>query len=211
MSAQLDHLVIGGSDLGMLVAWWKQASGVYPATGGSHDGFGTRNALIGVDRSTYVELISVDPNQPEPEQPRPFGLDDLEPHSVQLCTFVIAVPDIDTSARLMRDAGFDPGPVRSMERVKADGSVLRWQLAIPPRKATAGVQPALIQWGQQTPHPGTSLSSDVVVQELVLGLPDPQGLQSAFDALGADFAVSTTPEPMISAHFTTADGADFWL
>ncbi len=211
MTAVLDHLVIGGTDLGLLVAWWKQQTGTDAARGGSHPGFGTRNALIGVDDSTYVELISHDPDQPEPDRPRLFGIDALEPNSVQLSTMVLAVPDIAQATAAFRDAGLNPGKVFAAERTRGDGVTLRWQLAIPPDQKMGGAQPSLIQWGDDTPHPGTVLTPLVRVAEVSVGLPDPTRLVAALAGIGSDLVVNETPAPMVTAHFVVPDGAEFWL
>ncbi len=211
MTARLDHVVIGGTDLGLMVAWWKQETGIDAARGGVHEGFGTHNALVGVDESAYVELIAHDPAQPEPGQPRPFGLDDLEPNSIQLCTIVLAVDDIAAATAAVSAAGLDPGPVRAMSRVRADGTELRWQLAIPPDPDMRGTLPALIQWGEGTPHPGSALEHEVAVEELVIGHPEPDPLQSALVAIGADLVVTSTSETSLAVHFSLVGGADFWL
>lgn len=211
MTAVLDHLVIGGTDLGLLVAWWKQQTGTDAARGGAHPGFGTRNALIGVDDSTYVELISHDPDQPEPEEPRLFGIDALEPNSVQLSTMVLAVPNIAEATAVFRDAGLNPGKVFAAERTRSDGVTLKWQLAIPPDQKMKGAQPSLIQWGDHTPHPGTALTPIVQVDEVSVGLPDPTKLVTALAAIGSDLVVNETPTPMVTAHFIVPDGPDFWL
>ncbi|MFW2381649.1 MAG: VOC family protein [Acidimicrobiales bacterium] len=211
MSASLDHVVIGGTDLGLLVAWWRRQTGVDPARGGVHEGFGTRNALIGVDDATYVELISHDPGQPEPAQPRPFGIDDLEPGSLQLCTFVLAVGDIAEATDAVKDVGLDPGPVRAMHRTRSDGTELRWELAIPAQPGMRGTLPALIQWGPDTPHPGSTLEHSVVVEEIIVGHPHPDPLRAALAAIGADIDVGETSEPVLAAHFSVPGGTDFWL
>jgi hypothetical protein len=211
MNARLDHVVIGGTDLGLLVAWWKRETGVDPARGGAHEGFGTHNALIGMDATSYVELIAHDRTQPDPSRPRPFGLDQLEPDSVQLCTLVLAVEDIETATQRVRAAGLDPGPVNAMRRMRADGIELRWQLAIPPHSAMAGTLPAMIQWGPGTPHPGSSLGHDVRVQEIQLGHPAPDNLRAALAAIGSDLEVDETSEPVLAVHFSCAGGADVWL
>lgn len=203
--------MIGGSDLGLLVAWWKHKTGIDPARGGRHVGFGTRNALIGVDDTTYVELISHDPQQPDPGQPRPFGIDGLEPNSVQLCAFVLAVPDIAAATIAVKNAGFDPGMVRAMSRTRSDGVELSWRLAIPPDPEMKGALPALIQWGEHTAHPGSALARSVVVEEIILGHPEPEKLRGALEAIGSDVLVNQTPTPMIGCHFSVPGGADFWL
>ncbi len=211
MTATLDHLVIGGTDLGLLVAWWKQQTGTDAVRGGSHPGMGSHNALIGVDGSTYVELIAHDPDQPDPQQPRPFGIDALEPNSVQLCTMVLAVPDIASAAAAFRDAGLNPGKVFPAERTRADGVTLRWQLAIPPDPKLRGAQPSLIQWGDSTPHPGSVLPPAVRIEEVSVGLPDPTKLAAALASIGSDLMVAETPAPMVTAHLAVPGGPDFWL
>ncbi|MBT8241497.1 MAG: VOC family protein [Acidimicrobiia bacterium] len=211
MNARLDHVVIGGTDLGLLVAWWKRETGLDPARGGAHEGFGTHNALIGMDDTSYVELIAHDPGQPNPGRPRPFGLDELEPNSVQLCTLVLAVDDIAAATDEVRAAGLDPGPVTAMRRMRRDGVELKWQLAIPPHAATAGILPALIQWGPGTPHPGLSLEHHVRIEEIVLGHTDHQNLQAALTAIGSDLQVSEASEPVLAARFSVAGGSDLWL
>lgn len=211
MTASLDHLVIGGTDLGLLVAWWKQQTGIDAARGGSHPGMGSRNALIGVDDSTYVELIAHDPDQPDPQQPRPFGIDALEPNSVQLCTMVLAVPDIEDAAATFREAGLNPGKVFAAERTRPDGVTLKWQLAIPPDPKLRGAQPSLIQWGEETPHPGQGLAPTVRVEELAIGLPDPAKLAAALAGIGSDLVVNQSPAPMVSTRLSVPDGPEFWL
>ncbi len=210
MNASLDHVVVGATDLSLLVAWWKQQAGSSPIAGGSHPGAGTRNALIGVDDSTYVELLAFDPAQPDPDMPRPFGLDRLEPNSVQVCTFVLAVDDMEAALEAVRAAGLEPGEARSMSRTRTDGTELHWTLAIPPDQGMNGVLPSLIDWGAGTSNPGASLESVVNVAEIQLGLPDPEPLQTAFAGLGFDTTVAETPEPMLSVNFTTPD-TSFWL
>ncbi len=211
MNAVLDHVVIGGSDLGPLVAWWKHQTGIDPARGGRHEGFGTRNALIGVDDQTYVELISRDPDQPEPQHPRPFGIDGLEANSFRLCTFVLAVPDISAATAAVKASGLDPGPVTAMSRTRRDGVELSWDLAISPDQTLEGTLPALIQWGHGTPHPGSVLAPSVAVREVAIGHPEPGRLRAALKAIGSDVVVEQTPAPMISCHFAVAGGVDFWL
>ncbi len=210
MQAILDHVVIGGSDLGLLVAWWKQQTGVDAARGGVHHGFGTRNALIGAGDRTYVELIAPDPDQPEPAQPRPFGIDSLEPNSIRLCTFVLAVDDIEAAAELVRGCGVEPGPVRAMSR-RAGDVELRWKLAIPTDPTLGGALPALIEWGAETPHPGSMLTAEVTVDELEVGLPDPQPVEAALSALGVDVEVSQTATPMIGCRIFASDGRQLQL
>lgn len=206
MVARLDHLVIAGTDLPALVAWWTRSTGTAPSPGGAHQGYGTRNALVGVDDQTYIELIAPDPGQPEPDQPRPFGIDDMEPLSIRLVAYALAVDDLVAACDLVRAAGLDPGPIRSMSRVLADGSVLTWRLAIPPSEDLGGTQPFLIEWGAGPPRPAETLDPAVRIAELSIVHPDAGRLGRLLESLGSTLVVERRSAPGLAAVLAAPGG-----
>jgi hypothetical protein len=48
------------------VAWFAGLAGVQPVCGGSHQGKGTTNFLVGLGTGAYLEIIGPDPNQSQP-------------------------------------------------------------------------------------------------------------------------------------------------
>ncbi len=200
MSARLDHLVVAAADLDWLCGWFLGRTGVEPTPGGAHDGWGTRNALVGLGPSTYLELIGPDPEQPDHgRKPRPFGINDLAPRTAELVTFAVAVDDLDAVVADVAALGLDPGPIASMSRVRPDGVRLSWRLATPPLADHGGVQPFTIEWGEGTPHPASSLSHPCSLAELSLGSPDAATIAELLERLGLEIGVASTERPMLSA------------
>ena len=182
--AVIDHLVLAVPDLDDAIAEFEREHGVRPAVGGRHEGLGTHNALVSFGDS-YLELVALDPTQPDPYGPRPFGVDDID--GATLVTWAVR-PDptygetIDTLIGSCRAAGHDPGPAVDMSRRTPDGDLLRWRLTFP-TMIHDGLIPFLIDWGD-TAHPATSAPGGVTLRALSGTTADPDSANGILAALG---------------------------
>ena len=75
MSFQLDHLIIACPDLDEGIQWCKNLLGVEAVYGGQHSGLGTHNAIIPLDKKSYLEIIAPDPAQADITGPLWLGAD----------------------------------------------------------------------------------------------------------------------------------------
>lgn len=158
---ELDHLIFASPDLRAGVDHIRALTGAEPVVGGPHPGNGSRNELLTFDDRTYFEIIGVDPDQPEPSRPRPFGLDDLDaPKLVGYAIHPVGDESLDDVVSLMVAAGMSPGPVAEMSRRKPDGELLSWMLTRGGDSGAAsdGALPFAIDWGA-SPSPATTLPS----------------------------------------------------
>ena len=132
----IDHLVYATPDLDATVADLAR-QGLTLSPGGAHDGRGTRNALADLGGGAYLEVLGPDPDQREPAQPRPSGIDGLT--APCLAAWAVRVTDLDAAVAAARSRGYDPGTAQDMARLRGDGVRLAWRLTpIPATRPPSG-------------------------------------------------------------------------
>jgi hypothetical protein len=193
----IDHIVYGvPRRLAQAVAWFAGLTEAQPARGGSHEGMGTANFLIGLGAGAYLEIIGPDPDQPQPVGGRWFGIDRLT--TPRIVTWAIRTADIDGSVAAARALGYDPGQPTTMTRRSDAGGVLQWRLTPPQIELNDGLVPFLIDWGC-TPHPtsrdlpGTRLISWTAIH------PTPGILPGPLAALGCQLEIAAGDRPELIA------------
>lgn len=180
-AVMLDHLVYATPDLDKAVRHLAEATGVQPVEGGRHATLGTRNYLLGFGDLRYLEIIGPDPEQPEPAQPRPLGIDLLT--ESRIVTWAIRTHDIETHVVRALEQGYDPGPVRSLSRRTPAGETLNWRVT----SHYGAVVPFVIEWGA-TPHPARDLPT-VALTEFYAHHPEPGEIVSRLATIGAKLDV----------------------
>lgn len=193
----IDHLVYAAPDLDAAVDAVERRFGVRAAGGGQHLGLGTHNRLLALGPRTYLEIIAPDPAQPEPDLPRPFGVDGVT--APGLVGWAVTCDDIFPARDAAAARGFDPGHVIDGQRRTSSGDVLRWRLT--GSALAGGVVPFLISWGD-TPSPALSAPPGLVLESLHVEHPDPALVTSWLHALGAEAEVRLAPSPALVARIS---------
>jgi hypothetical protein len=201
--SSIDHLVYGVTNLQIGVDQLERLTGVRAAGGGKHVGRGTHNALLGLGGGSYLEIIAPDPEQKVAQRPLPFGLEALD--SSGLIGWAIRTAEIDGLVAEARGAGYDPGPIESMERLRLDGTKLKWRLTSRAHFPSSFVLPFVIDWGASS-HPSQSAPAGVTLVGLRIQHPDPHSIQSALSALHLDVPVAQAPEAALIALLDTPRG-----
>jgi hypothetical protein len=73
--SSVDHLVYATPDLERGIREIESQLGIRASPGGQHPGRGTRNALVALGPSAYLEIIGPDVEQPAPAGHRWFAVD----------------------------------------------------------------------------------------------------------------------------------------
>ena len=196
MNSRIDHIVYATPDLNRGVEEIEKLLGVRATAGGQHPGRGTRNALIALGPTSYLEIIAPDPEQPPPEEPRPFGLDGLK--ESRLVAWFVKGRDLE---KLRDDAvskGVPLGKVRSGSRRRPDGVQLSWQFTDPWAPVGDGIVPLFIDWGD-SPHPALTAAKGATLVSLRAEHPDVPGVRKMLDHLGIDLPLERGQSPALIA------------
>lgn len=199
---RLDHLVYAAPELDAAVDELEARLGVRASPGGSHPGIATRNCLLSLGDTAYIEVIGPDPEQEAPAFPRPFGIDDLE--AARLVTWAIGDADLEKRVASARQAGYDPGTILPLSRQSPEG-LLEWLLTMRPTPAAGGLVPFLIDWGR-TPSPALSSARGVSLLDLRAQHPDPDEVGRLLATLDVSLDVAAAPSPALIAVLQTPNG-----
>jgi hypothetical protein len=198
--AKVDHLVYAAPDLQTGIDAIDKLLGVHATQGGQHPGMGTRNALVALGPSTYLEIIGPDPEQPKPAGPRRFGIDDLK--APRLLTWVAKGTRLESFADRARRDGVALGPVISGSRRRPDGVSLSWRYTDPNAVVADRLVPYFIDWGS-SPHPAATAAKGASLVALRAEHPDAQRVGKMLRQLGLALPVQPGPKPALIA---TLDG-----
>jgi len=199
----LDHLVLATPDLAATTSWFAEATGVAPTPGGQHVAFGTRNELVALSDSSYLEIIGPDLTQDKPAGARPFGIDQLA--EARLVTFAVKAEDLQGHVDRCASAGLDIGAAIDMSRAKPDGTLLEWSLTVSVPDGPIRPIPFLIDW-RGAPSPALSSASGVSLVDMSAQHPSPDDLSSQLETLGVQLFVSQGPEASLAATLSTPAG-----
>ena len=201
--SRVDHLVYAAPDLDVAVDDLERRLGVRASPGGSHPRRGTRNALIGLGPSCYLEIVGPDPDQPRPDQGRWFGIDGLD--APRLFTWAAKGTALARVAAESSERGVPLGAVSVGARTRPDGVTLRWAFTDPATVVADGIVPFLIDWGESD-HPAASATGGTGLAGFRAEHPQPDGVRPLLDALGLGLLVEAGPVPALVATIRTAIG-----
>ena len=201
MSIELDHILWAAPDLDAGAALIGRLTGVAPARGGSHPGFGTRNSLVSLG-DTYLEIVAPDPAQP---LDRNRGGQIAAMAHPGVMTFAVRTGDLGAYAAAAERAGVGTrGPV-AMERTRPDGVRLAWACLDVIHPVYGEAVPFAIDW-QASPHPAGTTPAGCRLVSFTALHPEPGPLAALYRAMEIPVAVQGAARPGFLAVIATPVG-----
>jgi len=201
--ARVDHIVYAVPDLEEAVRDLENRLGVRASPGGRHPGRGTRNALIALGPSSYLEILGPDPDQPNPETPRWLGIDALTPP--RIAGWAVKENDLEKLVADAARAGVQMGKVGRGSRRRPDGVLLSWRFTDPATVLGDGLVPFFIDWGTSA-HPAATSEAHVTLVDLRAEHPDPELVRGMLRAVGLALEVRKATAPALVATLDSPRG-----
>jgi hypothetical protein len=189
-----DHVIAGCRDLTHAIATIEAATGVRAATGGSHPGKGTRNALLSLGDLRYLEIVAPDPAQLRLEW---FGaIRDME--EPRLIGWAARAGDIGTVAQHLRDAQIAFTGPHAGSRIRTDGTKLEWRTVVLEDDAN-GLLPFFIEWDAGSIHPSATAPAGCELAAFDVTYSDATRWSAVATALGIDLPATLGTPPRLNA------------
>jgi len=186
----IDHLVFATPDMEHGIRRLAELLGVTAALGGRHPKWRTQNALLSLGPRVYLEFMGPDDNPPDPDNPRPFGIDGLS--SPRLVTWVARSDNLQKTVSDAKLLEIDLGEVQPGSRKKPDGTLLHWEMTDLTKDRENGVVPFFINWGA-TPHPGGTSPQGCRLAGLRVFHPEADRITHVLSRLGIGLEVEKGP------------------
>lgn len=184
----IDHLVVACADPDAAAAEIESELGIACTGGGRHAGRGTWNRIAWLADGSYLELIGVD--DPDAALRQPIGaaaMRVLDSSGGGLATYALAADQLEQTVNALRGTGSSIAPVVSGSRLREDGELVEWRVAVPDEPLAADGVPFLIEhvpsgseWGPAAVrdrrafrHP---IGSPVILTRLDVATADPPSL-----------------------------------
>ncbi len=205
MKRKIDHIVYTVSNLEEAITEFENKLGVRPVLGGYHKTFGTKNALINLNDSIYLELLAADDSNTEIVKPRWMGVDQLTKN--QITRWALRSDSLKPDAKILRTYNPHMGEIRRGSRNAADGSLLQWELIMPLPAPEVEILPFILDWSATEKHPSELLPKMACELLAFYGThPKPEMFEGVFQTLNYSIDIRPATEVSLKALIKSPKG-----
>ncbi|MGX9417747.1 VOC family protein [Vibrio sp. WJH972] len=204
---KIDHIVVGAESLEQGIDFLRKNLGVTLPKASKHEAMSTHNCVAPTGNDSFLEILSIDPDAPNPGRARWFAMDEEDvktklQQSAYAHHWVVGTDDLD--------ALIESSPVPLGEIVTFTRGERSWRLNIPSDGSMLeeGVIPTFIEWSPGA-HPSSAMTDlGLTLKSIEITHPEPEWLTGILTKLGVgDLAsVSAGIDKAISFKIVRSDG-----
>jgi hypothetical protein len=198
---RIDHLVWYSADLDQSARYFAETMDCQPAYGGIHPGEGTRNHLLSLAESTYVEILGPDPAQPAANLDAELRL----LAGSGLYHWAASGLDLEIVRRKALAAGLEGGGIVTGGRSLPDGARLSWRLFGLKNHGFGALLPFFIDW-MDSEHPARTAPHGGELVKIEAFTPASERLRAIYAVFDLDIAVTNGSIPRFQAALTSRKG-----
>ncbi|MBV1865908.1 MAG: VOC family protein [Rhodobacteraceae bacterium] len=177
-----DHLAVTAPSLPLGLIHVQAQTGLVLPKGGEHPQMATHNAICRFSDSTYLEIITPNPEAEAPAHPRWFNLDHVT-HS-GLSAWIVRTDDIERCIARAAEIGINLGSATALKRDR-----LQWRFSLRDDGTVplGGAAPLIIQWDTKGSHPASNMPDlGMELTKLHITTPRAKELHALLDCLGME-------------------------
>ncbi len=187
MNRIIDHIVYAVLDLEAAMQDFEAKTGVRPVFGGYHQTQGTKNALVNLGNTCYLEFLAIDEANTSITAPRWMGIDSIK--RPQITRWALQSEDLARDSQILQAYQAEMGKLQAGQRNMSNGKMLTWQMTMPLAEPTVEIMPFFLDWRESEVYPTEQLAAQCRLLELKLRHPTPAVLQAVFQQLDLDMVV----------------------
>jgi hypothetical protein len=198
---RIDHLVWYSADLEQGARYFSETMDCEPAYGGVHPGEGTRNRLVSLAESTYLEIVGLDPAQPVANL-------DIELRRLAgsgLYHWAASGLDLEIVRRRALAAGLEGSGIVTGGRSLPNGTLLSWKLFGLRNHGFGALLPFFIDW-MDSEHPAKTAPHGGDLVKIEAFTPAAERLRAIYGAFELDIAVTSGPVPRFETTVASRKG-----
>jgi len=161
---KIDHLVYCVLDLDSAIEQLYDEIGVRAIVGGRHLNQGTKNALINLGDTAYLELLAIDESNKQVAGPRWMGIDLIT--KPKITRWAIHSDNLEKDSEILKSFDSTLGEIIGGEREKESGEFLRWKMIKPLAKLEVDILPFMIDWSESDAHPTEGMEEICSLEKL---------------------------------------------
>lgn len=209
---RFDHIAIGCANLDQGAAYMAERTGLNVPVGGAHPLMGTHNLVMSTGVDTFFEVIAINPDAPNPQHKRWFGLDDASFPNPRPHAWILNSDDLDKDLAMAKSLGIDLGQPTTQTR-----GDMSWRFAV--RKDGTipldGAAPMMMQWPKMPAHPAAKMVDlGVRIKTVSLDTPYAAKIKKLLEILGTGdmpVEVCEKPETRLTMTLALQDGREVVL